>query len=111
MVYGMTYEQYWFGDPWMTKTFEDAYMLGRRVKNEELWLEGLYIYKAVHAVVASAVGGRSEKYVTNPFDFLPKTRAEKQQEEIEKKQKVINYLNSLMVKGNNKRSKGEVSNG
>ena len=99
MTYGMTYEQYWYGDPYMVKAYEDSYLLQRRVKNEELWLEGLYIYRAVHAVVASAMGGRQEKYVTKPLDFLPKTQAEKQREDYEKKIKVINYLDSLRVRG------------
>lgn len=98
MVYGMTYEQYWFGDPWMAKAFEDAYLLKRRVKNEELWLQGLYIYRAVHAIINSAFGGRSEKYISNPIDFLPKTKAEKQRDVFEKRKKVINFFDSLMIK-------------
>ena len=106
MTYGMTYEQFWYGDPWMVEAFKDAYLLTRRVKNEELWLEGLYIYRAVHAVVASAFGGRSEKYIANPLDFLPKAKQEKLQEEYTQRQKVINYFNSFIVKGDKKSSKG-----
>jgi len=98
MVYGMTYDQFWYGDPWMVKAFEDAYMLNRRVKNEELWLEGLYIYRAVRSVIASAFSNRQEKYITSPLDFLPKTKAEKQREEYEKKQKLINYLDSIVIR-------------
>lgn len=100
----MTWEQYWYGDPWMAKFFQDAYLLKRRVKNEELWLEGLYIYRAVHAVVASAIGNRSEKYLTNPIDFLPKTKAEKMQEEYEKRQKVIKFFDSLLIKNKEQKS-------
>ena len=106
MTYGMTYEQYWFGDPYMVKAYEDAYLLKRRVRNEELWLQGLYIYRAVHAVVASALSGRQEKYITNPLDFLPKTKAEKMREEYEKRQKVINYFDSLRIRGVGKSNKG-----
>lgn len=106
MAYGMTWEQYWYGDPWMVRAFQDAYLLKRRIKNEELWLEGLYIYRAVYAVIASAFGNRSEKYVSTPFDFLPKTKAEKEQEEFEKKQKVIRYLDSLARKGIGRSNKG-----
>lgn len=111
MAYGMTWEQFWYGDPWMVRAFQDAYLLQRRVKNEELWLEGLYIYRAFRAVVASAFGGRNEKYITEPLDFLPKTRAEKEQEELEKKQKVINYLNSLIVREDKTQQRESMSNG
>ena len=106
MAYGMTWEQYWYGDPWMVRAFQDTYLLKRRIKNEELWLQGLYIYRAVHAVVASAVGGRSEKYISTPLDFLPKTKAEREQEEFEKKQKVIRYLDSLAKMGIKKSNEG-----
>ncbi|MBP5442292.1 MAG: hypothetical protein J6Y60_03545 [Treponema sp.] len=98
MAYGMTYEQFWYGDPWMVKAFEESYLLKRRVKNEEFWLQGAYIYRAVHAVVASAIGGRTEKYLTNPFDFLPKTKLEQAQEEHEKRMKIIRFFDSLIVK-------------
>lgn len=104
MVYGMTYEQYWYGDPWMVRYYEDAYLLKRKVRNEELWLQGLYIYRAVHAVVASALGNRSEKYINNPIDFLPKTKAEKKRDQYQKRQKVINFFDSLLVKNKEKKS-------
>ncbi len=105
ITYGMTYEQYWYGDPNMARAYEDAYLLKKRVKNEELWLQGLYIYRAVRAVVASAVGGRNEKYITNPLDFLPKTKAEKQRDKYEKRLKSIRFFDSMRVK-NKASSKG-----
>lgn len=111
MTYGMTYEQFWYGDPYMVKAYEDTYLLKRRVRNEELWLQGLYIYRAVHAVVASALSGRQEKYVANPLDFLPKTKAEKQREEYENKLKVIHYFDSLRIQGVGKSNKGVDENG
>ena len=102
ITYGMTYEQFWYGDPWMVKDYAESYLLKRRVRNEELWLEGLYIYRAIRAVIASAFGGRNEKYLTQPFDFLPKTKQEKEQEVLEKRQKVIDYFNTFKLKGENK---------
>lgn len=111
MAYGMTWDQYWYGDPWMAKYFVDAYLMKRRINNEEMWLQGMYIYRAVYAVIASAFGNRREKYVETPFDVLPKTKAEKDQEKFEKKKKVINYLNSLMRRGIVKSNKGVDENG
>jgi len=102
MLYGMTYEQFWYGDPNMTHTFKEAYLLKQRAKNEDAWLQGLYIYRAVSAVVASALGNRNAKYIDAPIDYLPKTKAEKQQEEYKEKLKVIDYLNNMLRK--NKKS-------
>lgn len=104
MAYGMTYDQYWFGDPWMVEFYRESYLLKKREKNEEAWLQGLYIYRAVRAVVASAMGGRNEKYITNPLDFLPKTKLEKKQEEINKRKKLISYLNSWITPKDEKKS-------
>lgn len=112
MLYGMTWEQYWFGNPWMAKDFEQYYLLKRRMNNEELWLGGLYVYRAVYAVIASAFGNRSERYLTNPLDFLPKTKLEKKQEEIEKRNKVINFFDSLArMKKAKQSNKGVDENG
>jgi len=96
MLYGMTWEQFWFGDPGMASTFREAYLLKQRAKNEEMWMQGLYIYRAVQAVVASALGSRSAKYIDAPLDYLPKTKAEKEQEKFKEKQKVIAFLDRLL---------------
>lgn len=96
MLYGMTYEQFWFGDPRMTITFREAYLLKQRAKNEDMWMQGLYIYRAVSAVVASALGNRNAKYIDAPLDYLPKTKAEKKQEEYKEKRKVIEFFNRLL---------------
>lgn len=103
MLYGMTYEQFWFGDPGMARTFREAYLLRKREKNEDMWMQGLYIYRAVSAVVASALGDRKAKYIDAPLDYLPKTEAEKKQERYKETQKVINFFDKLL-KDNAKKS-------
>ena len=95
----------------MAKAYADSYMMKRRIHNEELWLGGLYVYRAVYAVIASAFGGRNEKYVSQPFDFLPKTKAERDLEEYEKKQKVIRYFDSLLARQRTEKAKGTDEHG
>ena len=109
MLYGMSWEQFWFGDPHMATFFREAYLLKQRAKNEDMWLQGLYIYRAVSAVVASALGNRNVKYIDAPLDYLPKTKAEKKQEEFEERNKVINFFDRLL-KNNAKKSNERTDN-
>ena len=95
MVYGMTYDEYWFGDPWMTRAFAQAYLLKRRVRNEEMWLEGVYMAHAVQTVIANAFGKQKVKYLEKPLDIFEKTEAEKEREKRVERQKLINYLDRL----------------
>ena len=98
MAYGMTWEQYWFGDPWMVRDYQDAYILKRRMHNEDMWVQGFYNYTAFQAVLATAFGKTRVKYVEKPYDIFPKTEMEKKQEKVETKRKLIKFLNSLIPK-------------
>ena len=102
MLYGMTYEQYWFGDPWMTRAFAQAYLLKRKAKNEELWLEGIYLGNAFQTVIGNAFGKQKQKYFEKPLDIFEKTQAEKDQEIRAERQKLINFLNKLKLVSDNK---------
>lgn len=93
IVYGMTWEQYWFGDPWMAEAYREAHILRRKMRNEELWLMGMYNQSAVGAVVASAFGNRKVDYVDKPFNIFPKTKIEKEEEKRNEKMKLIETLN------------------
>lgn len=44
---GMTYEQYWDGDPSMVRAYRKAYELRLEEENFKLWLQGKYIYDAL----------------------------------------------------------------
>lgn len=94
IVYGMTYEQFWYGDPMMAKAYREAHLLKRKMHNEELWIAGLYTYNAFGAVIATAFGKHKEEYVKKPFNIFPKSDIEKKEEEREKKRKLIEYLSS-----------------
>ena len=95
MLYGMTYEQFWFGDPWMTRAYAQYHLLKRRQRNEEMWLEGIYMVDAFQTVIANAFGKKKLKYMDKPLDIFEKTEAEKQAEIREERQRLINFLNGL----------------
>ena len=48
---GMTYEQFWYGDPTMAKDYLKAYKLKEKREAEKakwiMWEQGLYVYEAI----------------------------------------------------------------
>ena len=70
----MTPEQYWQGDPDLVQYYKQAQRLRDERKNQELWLQGLYIYKALSVVISNAFGGGKgvrQKYFEEPIDLHP----------------------------------------
>lgn len=81
----MTPEQYWEGDPHLVRYYYEAHKLRNEQKNQEFWLQGLYVYKAVETVVGNALrkkGAAPLKYIEKPIDLSPKEEidAEKERE-------------------------------
>lgn len=103
----MTYEQYWYGDPWIAKAYREAHLLKRKMHNEDMWLQGMYNYNGFGAVIATAFGKRKQEYPRKPFDVFPKTEIEKREEAREKKRKLINFLSAFKKKSDEKANKGK----
>lgn len=99
MLYGMTFEQFWFGDPWMARAYAQYHLLKRRQRNEELWLNGIYVANAFQTVLGNAFGKKKLKYLEKPLDIYEKTDAEKAQEIRNERQKLINWLSKLKATG------------
>lgn len=110
IAYGMTYEQYWYGNPWMTRAYAQAYLLKRKVENENMWILGAYMSNAFGSVISNAFGKRKVEYLKKPLDIFPKTEAEQNAEIREERRKLITWLNG-MKKAAAKKNTGSESNG
>ena len=78
---GMTYEQFWEGDPSLTKYYRKADEMRTEKMNMEKWLQGMYIYEALCDVspVLNAFAKKGTKphpYVDKPYPITNKQRAE-----------------------------------
>ena len=93
MLYGMTYEQFWYGEPWMAKAYKDKHNLERRQRNEEMWVNGIYQLSALGVALHNAFDKNKIKYMSEPLDIFPKTEAEKEAEKRDERQKLIEWLN------------------
>ncbi len=83
---GMTYEQYWYKDCELVKFYREANEIKNTRKNQELWLQGLYVYQALcdvspvlHAFAKS--GTKPNPYPEKPYPITSKEAKERKEEE------------------------------
>lgn len=103
---GMTPEQYWDADPALAKYYRKADELRRKRRNEELWLQGMYIYEALCDVspVMNAFAKKGTKprpYSDHPYALTVKER-EDERILIEKREreKARRYMEAKMAEIN-----------
>ena len=109
---GMTYEQYWNGDCTLPKYYRKADEIRNERRNEEFWLQGMYIYEALcdvspilHAFAKK--GTKPQPYSEKPYSL---TEAQVKRAEEEKARRIAEkgkrFMNAVML-SNNKRFEGE----
>jgi hypothetical protein len=86
----MSYDEYWHGEAWLTKSYREAYKLKREIKDYELWRQGMYIYEALldvspvlHAFAKN--GTKPNSYSNKPYGVQ-----DEQESELEKLEKAEN---------------------
>ena len=93
MAIGVTEQDYWYGDPSHLKYYVKRPRKEKTSKRiKELWLQGLYIYKALNVVLHNAFrkkGEKPESYLEQPIRITPLTEAEKQANAETERQKII----------------------
>lgn len=72
MSYGMTYDEYWYGSPYRAKFYRKAKEIETKQRDEELWMQGVYIYEALCRVspilhAFSKSGTKPLPYVERPY--------------------------------------------
>ena len=90
LAIGMTPEQYWDGDCTLPKYYRKAEELRNEKRNEELWLQGMYVYEALCDVAPilhafAKKGTKPNPYASKPY---PLTSKQVEQDEEEKQRKV-----------------------
>lgn len=92
LSYGMSYEQYWEGDPLLTTAYRKANYIDIERRNYDAWIQGLYFYNALGAIMSNVFakrGAKKEKYIDKPFTVLPKTEVEIAREAEREREKAI----------------------
>jgi hypothetical protein len=81
MAIGMTYDEFWNQDPSLAIVYRDAYEVKRRMKEEEMYQQGLYIYHALCAVAPSFAFKPQQPlpYLERPFPTTAKEAKEREE--------------------------------
>lgn len=102
----MTYEQYWNGDPMLAKYYRQADEMRNDRRNQELWLQGMYIYEALCDVAPvmnsmAKKGTKPSPYSERPYAITVK-QIKREEEEKERRNalKAKMFMESLMASNN-----------
>lgn len=107
---GMTPEQYWDGDCLLVKYYRQAEEIRNERRNQELWLQGMYIYEAIcdvspilHAFAKK--GAKPHPYPSKPYAISEKQiRQEREEKERKLAEKGKKFMEAMMA-ATNKRFK------
>lgn len=90
---GMTADEYWRGSPELAVFYREKYRLDKKERNQEMWLQGFYFYKALATALNNAFSKRKDKYFEEPLTVVQESEAEKAERARREAQKVVEYLN------------------
>jgi len=98
LAMGMTYEQFWDGDSILAVDYRKADEIRNDKLNQQLWLQGMYIYEALCDVAPilrafPKKGTKPHKYPAEPYAISQKERKQKS----EQKEKLVAEKGKAML--------------
>ena len=104
----MTYEQFWEQDPELVKYYREAWKLKREMRNQDLWLQGAYIYEAIldaspvlHAFAKK--GTKAIPYRDSPYEIYSKRTVKEEKTREEKNDNKAKAMMEMMMVSINKK--------
>ncbi len=94
MVFGMTYDEFWYSDPYRAVAYRKAHRTRIEQTNQQLWLAGLYNYNAVYVAINNAFNKQKQKYIKEPLQLFPPTEDERKAKIEANNRKLIERLNA-----------------
>ena len=114
LAIGMSYAEYWDGDPLLARYYRKAYLIRQEEINNNAWLQGMYIYDAVSTALHNALRGMGKHkppardYAKQPYEFKNKTKTETQKaKEVQIEQQKAAMWMETFVKINQRKYKQE----
>lgn len=107
MAIGMTYEQYWYGDTHMARAFYKADKIRQKRMNDEAWLYGAYVARALDATICNALrkkGDIPSEYPKEPiwddaWDDEDEREDQKREREAQETVFAEAYMMNMMLAG------------
>lgn len=91
----MTWDEFWNDDCQKAKYYREAYRIKRKMRNTELWLQGMYIYDALVDVAPifrtsfDKTAKKAEPYPDKPYPLDSKEREQREVAEARQKAEVM----------------------
>lgn len=96
LAIGMSYELFWFGEPRLVKEYREAHELRNIQKNQEFWVQGVYVFRAFKSVMEAfsygMSGGKGSKPSEYPNEPIPFTEAEQKAATERNKQRTLKWV-------------------
>ena len=96
LALGMPYDVFWHGEPGLVKAYQKAHELWKAQKNQEMWIQGLYDYRAYKSVMDVFAwglnGGKGSRGSEYPHEPIPLTEYEKKAAEERDKQRALEWI-------------------
>lgn len=89
---GMSYDEYWYGDPTMVVAYRKAEDMRTHRRNWEMWMNGRYTYDAIASMIPSLQIIKPREplpYTKEPYPLTKKEYEERMEREEKKKQEEI----------------------
>lgn len=110
LAIGMSAEEYWNGDSELAKFYREAWSIKQEIRNQELWLQGMYIYEAICDVApilrAFSKATRPRPYSKAPYPMTDKEIAEERKTAKANYDKMASKFMSFVTSTNKRMNKG-----
>lgn len=94
MLYGMTYDEYWYDDCFKVRFYRESYKLKLRKEDSDMWKQGMYIYEALCDV--SPILHAFSKQGTKPLPYRDKPMSVTDEDMKAEEEKEIEIKNERM---------------
>lgn len=84
LAIGMSFAEYWEGDPKLAQYYRKAYRIKQEEINNNAWLQGMYIYDAVSTALYNALRGMGKSkppvkdYAKQPYELKNRVKSEEE---------------------------------
>lgn len=102
---GMSYAEYWQKEPSLVVAYRKAEEMRNERRNQELWLQGMYIYEAL-CDVSVVIPRMSKKKITplpypdKPYSLHAKSEREKEEAQMRQMEKARRRMDTFATKFN-----------
>lgn len=96
LAIGMPYELFWNGEPELVKVYREAHELRNEQRNQEMWVQGIYNYRAFREIMEAFAAGLSgsksscaSEYPREPIAFTAREQESAAQREKERAERYV----------------------